>query len=86
MYDKNEHKLNILNLKKFTSNIKLQGAGDAFVGALASLLVNFKKHPLHQLIGAACEYATLTVTTEGTQTSYPEKYIPFTKQYDFITL
>ncbi|CAH2258957.1 ribokinase-like [Pararge aegeria] len=62
------------------------GAGDAFVGALASLLVNFKNQPFHQLIGAACEYATLTVTLEGTQTSYPEKYIPFTKQYDYVTL
>ncbi|XP_034832520.1 ribokinase-like isoform X1 [Maniola hyperantus] len=62
------------------------GAGDAFVGALASFLVNFKNQPLHQLIGAACEYASLTVTTEGTQTSYPEKYIPFTRKYDYATL
>ncbi|XP_023941341.1 ribokinase [Bicyclus anynana] len=66
--------------------IDTTGAGDAFVGALASLLVNDKIQPFHQLIGAACEYATMTVTTEGTQTSYPGNYIPFTKKYDYVTL
>ncbi|CAH2982810.1 unnamed protein product [Chilo suppressalis] len=62
------------------------GAGDAFVGALATYLVSHKDYPLHQIIGAACEVATISVTKEGTQTSYPTNYTPFTKEYKYETL
>lgn len=63
-----------------------QGAGDAFVGALATFLVSYKTLPLHQIIGAACEVASISVTREGTQTSYPTDYKPFTKEYEYISL
>ncbi|CAG9788054.1 unnamed protein product [Diatraea saccharalis] len=62
------------------------GAGDAFVGALATFLISNKERPLHQIIGAACEVATLSVTKEGTQTSYPTNYIPFRKEYHYEML
>lgn len=63
-----------------------QGAGDAFVGALATYLVTHKDYPMHQIIGAACDVATVSVTKEGTQTSYPTKYKAFTKDYKYIML
>ncbi|KAL4711089.1 hypothetical protein ACJJTC_009460 [Scirpophaga incertulas] len=62
------------------------GAGDAFVGALATYIIRYKDKPLHQLIGAACEVASESVTKEGTQTSYPSNHIPFTKEYKYIRI
>lgn len=61
----------------------LQGAGDAFVGALASFLVSHSDQPMSQIIGAACYVATLSVTKEGTQTSYPTKFDAFKKEYKY---
>ncbi|XP_026730356.1 ribokinase-like [Trichoplusia ni] len=62
------------------------GAGDAFVGALATFLVLHKEQPIHQIVGAACRVATLSVTKEGTQTSYPNKFNAFEKEYKYINL
>ncbi|XP_026752535.1 ribokinase-like isoform X2 [Galleria mellonella] len=62
------------------------GAGDAFVGALATFLVTQKNYSLHQIIGAACEVATISVTKEGTQTSYPTKLNPFNKEFKYLYL
>ncbi|KAL0878528.1 hypothetical protein ABMA27_003616 [Loxostege sticticalis] len=62
------------------------GAGDAFVGALATFLLSHKDLPMHQKIGAACEVASISVTKEGTQTSYPTNYTPFIKQYKYSKL
>ncbi|XP_013191574.1 ribokinase [Amyelois transitella] len=62
------------------------GAGDAFVGALATFLVKYQDLPLHQIVGAACDVATISVTKEGTQTSYPTNYNPFNKQYKYVML
>ncbi|GBP34905.1 Ribokinase [Eumeta japonica] len=62
------------------------GAGDAFVGALATFLVTYKDRPIHQIIGAACEVATISVTKEGTQTSYPTNYRPFGREYNYKIL
>lgn len=63
------------------------GAGDAFVGALATFLVTHKDLPFHQLVGAACKIATLSVTKEGTQASYPSEYDDVvTKDYKYMIL
>ncbi|KAJ8720200.1 hypothetical protein PYW07_012243 [Mythimna separata] len=62
------------------------GAGDAFVGALATYLVTYKDQSMHQIIGAACHVATVSVTKEGTQTSYPSKFDAFKKEYKFTEL
>lgn len=62
------------------------GAGDAFVGALATYLVSHKNYPLHQIIGAACHVASISVTKEGTQTSYPENYEAFQTEYRYYKL
>lgn len=69
-------------------SVDTTGAGDAFVGALATFLVSHKDQPLHQIIGAACEVATISVTKEGTQTSYPTSftYTPFKKEYKYEEL
>ncbi|CAG4961971.1 unnamed protein product [Colias eurytheme] len=61
------------------------GAGDAFVGALATFLVTQKDRPIHQIIGAACDVASKSVTIEGTQTSFPNKYT-FHENYNYIVL
>lgn len=66
--------------------IDTTGAGDAFVGALALFLITHKEKPMHQIIGAACHVATLSVTREGTQTSYPDKFNAFEKEYNYINL
>ncbi|XP_068629997.1 ribokinase-like [Battus philenor] len=62
------------------------GAGDAFVGALATYLVTYKDLPLHQIVGAACKVATMSVTKEGTQTSFPTKFDAFGEKYKFVEL
>ncbi|XP_063828864.1 ribokinase-like [Ostrinia nubilalis] len=67
-------------------SVDTTGAGDAFVGALATFLVTKKDHPIHQIVGAACEVATISVTKEGTQTSYPTNYTPFSKPYNYKKL
>ncbi|KAI8432170.1 hypothetical protein MSG28_004634 [Choristoneura fumiferana] len=71
---------------KSVKPVDTTGAGDAFVGALATFLVERKDLPLHQIIGAACEVASTSVTKEGTQTSYPKKFDAFNKQYEFRKL
>ncbi|XP_047028046.1 ribokinase-like isoform X1 [Helicoverpa zea] len=62
------------------------GAGDAFVGAFATYLVTHKDKPMHQIIGAACHVASLSVTKEGTQTSYPSKFDAFKRVYKYKKL
>ncbi|XP_011557100.3 ribokinase [Plutella xylostella] len=62
------------------------GAGDAFVGALATFLATKKDYPMHQVVGAACHVASLSVTKEGTQTSYPTNYNAFNKEYQYKRL
>lgn len=66
--------------------LEKQGAGDAFVGALATFLVTRKDYPLHQIIGAACAVATMSVIKEGTQTSYPTSFDAFSKEYEYKEL
>lgn len=53
------------------------GAGDAFNGAFAYHNVRHASASLDELIKKACNVATITVQSPGTQTSYPElKDIP----------
>ncbi|CAH0726985.1 unnamed protein product, partial [Brenthis ino] len=66
--------------------IDTTGAGDAFVGALAKYLVFNKDQPFHQIVSAACEVASISVTKEGTQTSYPQEHCAFTKTYPYFVL
>ncbi|XP_059062712.1 ribokinase-like [Achroia grisella] len=66
--------------------IDTTGAGDAFVGALATFLMTQKNYPMHQIIGAACDVATISVTKEGTQTSYPTKFNASDKEYKYLYL
>ncbi|KAJ2951815.1 hypothetical protein O0L34_g13978 [Tuta absoluta] len=80
----NEQPIHVISEK--VSAVDTTGAGDAFVGALATLLVSYKGYPLHQIIGAACEYASISVTKEGTQTSYPPNFKPFGKEYKYVNL
>lgn len=49
----------------------LQGAGDAFVGALAHYLARYPDFPLFRKVGGAVQIATMSVQQYGTQTSYP---------------
>lgn len=51
----------------------LQGAGDAFLGALAYFLSEYSHLPLAIQIERACYIASDSVTKTGTQSSYPNK-------------
>jgi len=59
--------------KKKTTYFLLQGAGDAFLGALAYFLAVRPDLSLEEQTRRACEYATLSVQKPGTQISYPDK-------------
>lgn len=48
-----------------------QGAGDAFIGALAHYTAMDPTIPLVQRVGAAVHIATYSVQRKGTQSSYP---------------
>lgn len=50
-----------------------QGAGDAFLGALAYFIVHKPNLSLYEKIKRACIIATKTVQFKGTQKSYPLK-------------
>lgn len=49
------------------------GAGDAFSGALAYHLVRHPEVPMAETIKKACDIATISVQSPGTQLSYPER-------------
>lgn len=51
----------------------LQGAGDAFLGALAYFIVHKPNLNLYTKIERACIVATKTVQNKGTQKSFPLK-------------
>lgn len=48
-----------------------QGAGDAFVGALAHYLAKYPDVPLYRKVGGAIIIASMSVQQYGTQSSYP---------------
>ena len=55
----------------------LQGAGDAFVGALAYYLAKHPEMDIQTVIKKSGHIATISVQAHGTQTSYPyRKDIP----------
>lgn len=63
-----------LNSKyKIDNIISLQGAGDAFLGALAYMLANYPELSVTQCICVACHMAAFSVQKEGTQISYANK-------------
>lgn len=51
------------------------GAGDAFIGALAYLLVRRKELPMEEMVEKACIVAADSVTRKGTQPSFPDERI-----------
>lgn len=51
--------------------VDTSGAGDAFCGAFANYLAKLGSKQIRKVIELACEYASLTVKSKGTQTSYP---------------
>lgn len=60
----------IINAIKF-----FQGAGDAFVGAMAYFLAMFDSGELsmNEILRRSCEVAKYSVQKLGTQTSFPHK-------------
>lgn len=49
------------------------GAGDAFVGALATFFARLPTLPLETAVARACRLASVSVTRPGTQSSYPRR-------------
>ena len=47
------------------------GAGDAFVGSLAHYVSKFGVNSMFKAIELATEYASISVQSKGTQSSYP---------------
>ena len=58
------------------SSVILQGAGDAFVGALAYYLACHAELPFEEKVRRAGVIASYTVTEKGTQTSYIVEKLP----------
>lgn len=55
------------------------GAGDAFLGALAYYLTEYKSLPFKDIVKRCCDIATVSVTAHGTHNSYPwKKDLPVT--------
>ena len=50
-----------------------QGAGDAFIGAMAFYMAKFKKLPFDEIVRRSGEIARASVLAPGTQTSYPKR-------------
>lgn len=50
-----------------------QGAGDAFVGALAYYLAYHLQLTMTEMLQRSCQVATFSVLSPGTQTSYPTR-------------
>lgn len=48
------------------------GAGDAFNGAFAYHYVRHNNSPLADMVKKACDIASITVQSPGTQVSYPD--------------
>jgi len=48
-----------------------KGAGDAFVGSLAHYVCKLGLESVNKAVELACKYASLTVESKGTQSSYP---------------
>lgn len=53
-----------------------QGAGDAFVGALAFYLSKFPNLSFRTMIERSCKIASHTVTLPGTQSSFIVDHLP----------
>lgn len=51
----------------------MQGAGDAFLGALAYFIAYHPKLPLKEQIRNASKVATMSVLQAGTQASFPTR-------------
>lgn len=51
----------------------LQGAGDAFIGAMAFYMAKYKKLPFEEIVRRSGEIARTTILSPGTQTSYPKR-------------
>ncbi|XP_064623530.1 ribokinase-like [Lineus longissimus] len=60
-------------LARSVTPVDTTGAGDAFVGALASYLAKYPDLGMEETIRRSCEIATISVQAPGTQTSYPWK-------------
>ncbi|XP_051880981.1 ribokinase isoform X2 [Pristis pectinata] len=49
------------------------GAGDSFVGALAFYMAHYPCMELEEMSRRACDIATVSIQSQGTQTSYPSR-------------
>lgn len=49
-----------------------QGAGDAFLGALAFLLAYRSNWSLERKVQVSCFVSTISIMTRGTQSSFPQ--------------
>jgi ribokinase len=63
---------NSIHIPSMPANVvDTAGAGDAFVGSFTNYLNRYGEEQIEKVIRLACNYASLTVQTKGTQSSYP---------------
>ena len=62
----------LVETEKVEKVVDTTGAGDAFTGALAFFLENFKHLTLEECIRRSCKIASTSVQRPGTQASYPK--------------
>ena len=70
---RNEPKAVWVKAEKAKKVVDTTGAGDAFVGSMAYYLANSPGLKLSEVVQRACQIATVTVQSEGTQTSFPSR-------------
>lgn len=81
--EQNSVKVYHVKIQKVDNVIDTTGAGDGFIGALAYFLT--RDTPLGESIGQACVYASLSVQTQGTQSSFATE-IPEGNSYELLEI
>jgi ribokinase len=59
--------------EKVDKVVDTTGAGDSFVGSMAFYMANFANLDLEEIVRRSCNIASISVTKEGTQMSFPNK-------------
>ena len=70
---RNEPKAIWVKADKASKVVDTTGAGDSFVGSMAYYLANCPGLKLPEIVQRSCQIATVTVQSEGTQTSFPSR-------------
>jgi ribokinase len=66
-------KASCVKAEKVDKVVGTTGAGDSFAGSMAFYMANFANLDLEEIVRRYCNIASISVTKEGTQPSFPNK-------------